>query len=237
MKNQLLLEKRLKTVTLSAGRLLSFQKKVGYCFKNQQFLHQALWHSSSGGKDFERLEFLGDRVLGAVMSFWLYELYPQACEGELTKRLAFLVSRGRVYEVGRSLHLESFLYTEKKQESARMTIVSNACEALIGAIYLDCLDWKILADVIKEWWKPFMNLDSQTPVDSKSALQELLQKNKRPLPCYDIESVSGPSHSPIFTIKVVLDGGAEFLGQAGSKQEAQQQAAKLALDFLQDKER
>jgi ribonuclease-3 len=214
------------------------QQRIGYVFKDQDLLQAALSHDSlyensrrfSQKRDaFERLEFLGDRVLGLVIAHALYQRYPKEHEGALAKRLAHLICRERCLEVAHALELLPCVHGMKSNLHGRSMVLAHAIESLVGAIYRDGgLD--AAERVILQCWEPFFQTRGGPPKDYKSFLQEWAQKQGKPLPNYSIESTSGTEHAPTFCISVSVDGCKPFLGNGGNKRQAEQQAA---MHFLQ----
>ena len=212
--------------------LNKLEKKIGIKFKNIKILNKSLTHKSyDSTNNNEKLEFLGDRVLGLVISKKLLEIYPEDQEGVLDKKLASLVNKKRCVEVAKSLDLEKFILVgnmKKKIIKIENKIVSDSCEALIGAIYLD-QGLNIVEKFILKSWKVHIKASSVTFVDSKTKLQEYSLKKFKTLPIYKLLENSGPKHKPIFKVGVRLHNS-EFVNAVGnSKKEAQQKAATLFL--------
>ena len=208
----------------------TLEQRLSYTFQDRSLLEKALTHPSAGGLPFQRLEFLGDRVLGLIIAEWLYELFPNDFEGHLTKRLANMVNRSALNRVALSIDLSEYIVSDTKM-AYHSRVMADCCEALLGAIYLDSgLD--AVKTVIRMIWKPFLDAHESTPaIDAKSALQEYLQGIKYPLPQYRLISQSGPSHSPVFHIRLDINNGEYFTGMGQSKREAEQMAAQCALNF------
>lgn len=206
----------------------SLETRLNYIFKNSVLLENALTHSSVGGKFFQRLEFLGDRVLGLTMAQWLYESFPNDPEGLLTKRLANLVNRHALHRIAQSLQLEKYIIAETETLSSSR-VMADACEAILGAIYLDS-DLDSAKQVIPPLWHVLWNENIESPMaDAKSALQEYLQSEKYSLPCYRLVRQSGPSHQPFFETCLEISPHEHFIGTGSSKRESEQNAAQLAL--------
>ena len=209
------------------------QKQIGIIFTSKKILLKSLTHKSSNAKDNnEKLEFLGDRVLGLIISKKLLELFPNDKEGVLDKKLASLVNRKKCVEVSKNFNLESYLITgnfkSSKNKKIEDKIISDACEALIGAIYLDQgLD--IAEKFILKFWKKHMSLDMSNQIDSKTKLQEYSLKKFKILPKYKFLSNTGPHHKPIFKIGVSLQNSKMYYATGNSKKDAEQKAAKLML--------
>ncbi|ETZ06687.1 ribonuclease 3 [Holospora obtusa F1] len=210
----------------------AFQDRIGYTFENPQWLKKALTHSSAGGQDFERLEYLGDRLLSCVVTLWIFSTYSQDREGAMTKRLAYLVSGPRIYQVALDLGISDVLHIDKRQDASQPRLIIDACEALIAAIMLDSNDFLTLERCIHRWWKDLF-LKSQTlPLEAKSVLQEWTQGNGFGLPVYKVLCTAGPYHKPVFEVQVCVAGEHTFQALGGSKKEAEQKAAQYALNAL-----
>lgn len=209
-------------------------EKLGHVFRDPTLLQDALTHPSLTGtktrssfSSYERLEFLGDRVLGLVVAHWLYEIYPQAAEGELAKRHAALVNRDALKEIALAIHLDTHLRLargeEKNAPRKNLAALSDAMEGIIGALYLDGgLD--IARDFIKRYWAPHIRAEA-TPADPKTTLQEYAQGKGLPLPVYKVIERSGPPHAPCFKIAVEVRGYQAIIAEGGSKREAEKAAA------------
>ena len=209
------------------------QKQIGIIFTSKKILLKSLTHKSSNAKDNnEKLEFLGDRVLGLIISKKLLELFPNDKEGVLDKKLASLVNRKKCVEVSKNFNLESYLITgnfkSSKNKKIEDKIISDACEALIGAIYLDQgLD--IAEKFILKFWKNHISINMTNQIDSKTKLQEYSLKKFKILPKYKFLSNTGPHHKPIFKIGVSLKSSKMYYATGNSKKDAEQKAAKLIL--------
>ena len=209
------------------------QKQIGIIFTSKKILLKSLTHKSSNAKDNnEKLEFLGDRVLGLIISKKLLELFPNDKEGVLDKKLASLVNRKKCVEVSKNFNLESYLITgnfkSSKNKKIEDKIISDACEALIGAIYLDQgLD--IAEKFILKFWKNHISINMTNQIDSKTKLQEYSLKKFKILPKYKFLSNTGPHHKPIFKIGVSLKSSKMYYATGNSKKDAEQKAAKLML--------
>ena len=172
--------------------LKNLQKKIKINFKNEQILLQAITHKSyDPNNNYENLEFLGDRVLGLVVSKKLYELYPNEKVGSLDKKLASLVNKNKCLEIGNSLNLKEFVITGNSKTSKNIVenkIISDCCEALIGAIYLD-KGFEVSKSFILKLWKNLINDAETTFIDAKTQLQEYSLKNYKILPIYKLISI------------------------------------------------
>ncbi len=210
--------------------------KLGYTFKDEGLLRDAMTHPSQDrvGNDrkvssYERLEFLGDRVLSLLIAEWLYEIYPKENEGELAKRHAALVNRDCLAEIAETLVLSEALQMVNPEDlrRGRVNILSDALEALIGAIYKDnSQQLDALRAIIKNLWQPFIHRDA-APQDAKSALQEWAQGKGLPLPEYKVMSQSGPAHAPTYIVSVQVKGFEAVEAEGPSKRDAEKKAATL----------
>ena len=219
--------------------LNKLEKIINIKFKNQKLLKKSLTHKSFNSVDSnEKLEFLGDRVLGLVISKKLLEKYPKDTEGSLDKKLASLVNKKKCLEVAKSIHLEKFIFVgNSKQKINRIEdkIISDTCESLIGAVYLDKgIDF--VEKFILGLWKKHISLSQQTYVDPKTKLQEYSLKKFKVLPIYKLISTSGPNHKPIFKIGVKLKNQTFVKGSGPSKKDAEQNAALNLLKSIKKNE-
>jgi len=214
------------------------QALLGHRFADRKLLAEALTHRSAAGAkgagSNERLEFIGDRVLGLIVAEWLLEKFPDEREGDLGPRLAALVSKPALATVAEANGLAALLAVApgeaKRGVRERATVLADALEAIIGALYLDAglaaaRDFlrRVLASVVEQQFTP--------PKDSKTALQEWALKRALPLPLYEVVAQTGPSHAPHFSIRVTV-ADASATGAAGSKRAAEQEAASQLLGLL-----
>ncbi len=201
---------------------------LGHEFANDALLHEALTHTSASPPSYERLEFLGDRVLGLVVADLLLARFPQEPEGDLARRFAALVNRDTLAAVARSLDLGRFLALAKSEEDSggreNPATLADSCEAVIGALYLDGGFAAARRFVAAQWAGP-IEADIEPPQDAKTALQEWAQAMKKPLPAYRTVGVSGPSHEPVFCIEVAVEGFAPASARGSSKRAAERAAA------------
>ncbi len=208
--------------------LKNLQKKIKINFKNEQILLQAVTHKSyDPNNNYENLEFLGDRVLGLVISKKLYELYPNEKVGSLDKKLASLVNKDKCLEIGNSLNLKEFVITGNSKTSRNVVenkIISDCCEALIGAIYLD-KGFEAAKSFILKLWKNLINNAETTFIDAKTRLQEYSLKTFKVLPIYKLVSNTGPRHKPNFKVGVKLKNSKYIYAVGSSKKNAEQSAA------------
>ena len=217
------------------SNLIKLEKKINIKFKNFELLIQSLTHKSYDSiYNNEKLEFLGDRVLGLVITKKLLEIYPEDKEGVLDKKLASLVNKKKCFEIGKSLGLEKFVLvgnSKKKLIKIENKIISDCCEALIGAIYLD-QGFDVVENFILKVWKIHLKSSVVTFVDSKTKLQEYSLKKFKILPIYKLLDNSGPRHKPIFKVGVKLQNSKMVNAIGNSKKDAQQKAATLLLKYL-----
>ena len=217
-----------------SDKLNNLQKKINIKFKNLNYLKKSITHKSYDPlKNYEKLEFLGDRILGFVISKKLIELYPDQKEGILDKKLASLVNKNKCLEVAKFIGLEKFILVGNKDAKAKVEnkIIADSIEALIGAIYYD-KGFEVSEKFILKMWKNFINLSVETIVDSKTKLQEYSLKKFKSLPIYKLVSSSGPRHKPKFTISVKLKDTKLYEGTGDSKKKAEQSAAKKLLENI-----
>ena len=199
-------------------------------FKDSAILQRALTHPSMGKTrpNYERLEFLGDSVLGLIISAELFNRYPNEAEGELTKRLAGLICGETLVKVSQRLGLaEHILMSESESSSGgreNKANLENVMEAIIGAIYLDN-GFEAAKEFVLREWESLIDKMVEPPKDAKSALQEWAQGRGLPLPDYVVVSQDGPSHAPYFEISVSVQGFPAEIGNGNSKREAEQKAA------------
>jgi len=195
----------------------------------------ALTHSSSRGTNYERLEFLGDRVLGLTIARWLYERFPDEPEGKLSRRFNTLVDRVTCSEIGRSMGLPAIIRLGKqaRDDGANWSdnVVGDVVEALIGAVYLEG-GFDEAEALIRTLWEPLVEEQRGVPKHPKSALQELAASRDLPNPQYEVVSRTGAHHAPKFTVKVSIRSLGEAEAEGTSKQEAETEAAKALLSKL-----
>ena len=215
-------------------KLAYLQKKIKIKFKNLNYLKKSITHKSyDPSKNYEKLEFLGDRILGFVISKKLIELYPNQKEGTLDKKLASLVNKNQCLEIAKSLNLEKFILVGNKNSNSKIEnkILADSIEALIGAIYYD-KGFDVAEKFILNNLKNFINLSEETKIDSKTKLQEYSLKKFKSLPIYKLITSTGPKHKPNFVISVKLKDTKFYEGSGYSKKKAEQNAAKKLLDSL-----
>ena len=209
-----------------------FQKDLKIKFKKKSLLIKALTHKSANQEsNNEKLEFLGDRVIGLVLSKKLFDLYPKENEGVLDKRFASLVNRRMCCDIGWSIGIHNYIVIgnqKKRIDKKDEKIISDCCEALIGAIYID-QGFNYVKDFILKIWKKNIDKSFVTILDSKTKLQEHSLKHYKKLPSYRLVSADGPRHNPIYKISVSIVGSKRFIGKGNSKQQAEQDGASKLL--------
>ncbi len=221
-----------------ADPLAALEKVLGHHFDDQELLREALTHASvtrsKAERDNERLEFLGDRVLGLLVSERLIKQFPDDSEGPLANRLNALVRKETCAEVGQMLGLDTALKLGRSEDGpVKPALVADACEAVLGALYLDGgLD--AVETLFERFWLPLFERVIEEPKDCKTALQEFVQARGAPVPVYKVAERSGPDHAPIFIIEVAIDGFAPARGTGKSKRAAEQAAAKAMLATIGD---
>jgi len=222
---------------VAAARKQKLESRVGYHFEDRSLLKKALTHASvrqasAKRRDNERLEFLGDRVLGLAIAELLNETYPSATEGELARLFNGLVRGATCAEVARTLDLGAHLVLSDSEESSggrdKTTILADACEALLGAIFLEA-GYEKARDVVRALWAPKLEVSEEKGADAKSALQEWAQGQGLDLPHYAEVARSGPDHAPCFTTEVRIKGRKPARGEGASKRAAEQAAATALL--------
>ena len=234
-----MLSARVRSVILRPRKYKELEKALGHRFRSQQLLEVALTHASMrGGKaqrsDNERLEFIGDRVLGLVIAEALSERFPEATEGELARRYNRLVRGEACARIARSIGVGEYLILSESEAGsggrAKGTILADAMEAILGAIFLDA-GFQTARTVVRSLWG---DEDDRRPEgarpDAKSALQEWAQGRGLALPEYVEVSRKGPDHAPRFTSEVRISGCAPAQGEGPSKRAAEQAAARMLLE-------
>jgi ribonuclease-3 len=211
------------------------EKTLGHTPADPALFERALTHASQGEDNYERLEFLGDRVLGVTIADWLYRLFPDEPEGKLSRRLNVLVSRGTCAEVAREIGVAAHLRLGKQALSDGAfesdNILGDAVESLIGALWLDG-GLEAARAFIRGAWATRLDSHDKAPKHPKSALQEWSAANNRKAPVYEVIGRSGPHHAPTFVIQVSIRGVGEAQAEGLNKQEAEREAAQALLDRI-----
>lgn len=208
---------------------------ISYNFRDESLLTESLTHTGKNRRKnsiFQRLEFLGDRVLGLCIAKILYDKFPSESEGDLTRRMHNLVNEETLAEIARMISLNEYLilsYNEEKTGGRdKSTILSDSLESLIAAIYIDG-GFEEVFKFIKSNWEKYALTNKKPPIDPKTMLQEWCQSQGYDLPQYVEVSRKGPDHNPEFTIKLIFGGNIEFEGIGQSKKQAERSAAINAL--------
>ena len=221
---------------------------IGYAFAHPALLEEALTHPSALApeprrgrrrkpphRSYERLEFLGDRVLGLVIADLLWRRFEREPEGDLTRRHTHFVRREALVRVAETIGLGRYIVLSRAEATAGAAgnpgILADACEALIAAIYLDG-GFEAASTFVRRFWEPLIEEMQEPPRDPKTALQEWVQARGLPLPAYELVATSGPDHAPLFTVTASVAGGDPASATASSKRTAEAKAAALLLDRL-----
>jgi ribonuclease-3 len=211
------------------------EQKINIKFKDQELLKKSLIHKSHDNyNNNEKLEFLGDRVLGLVLAKTLLKIYPEEKEGVIDKKFANLVNKKTCLLVAKKIELKKYMITGNSYKGLSRSddkIIGDGLEALLGAIYLD-QGINVVEKFILIFWADFLNKSLITKIDAKTQLQEYSLKKNKTLPIYKINKQSGPHHSPIFKVEVEIKDSKKYFASGTSKKDAQQNAArKLLIDL------
>jgi len=216
-------------------KLNSLEKIIKYNFKKKSLLEKALTHKSYNNNiNNEKLEFLGDRVLGLIISERLLEKYPDEKEGIIDKKFANLVNKKTCLLIAKKINLKKFIFlgsSHKKHDRSSSKINSDCLEAIVGAIYLDG-GLKLTKKFIYHFWEEHLLKSNITLIDSKTKLQEFSLKKFKVLPKYIFSKKSGPQHNPLFKTEVQIPNSKKVTGEGFSKKKAQQNAADKLLKLL-----
>ena len=214
--------------------LANFQKKVGINFHNQKLLTKCFTHKSYNPIDNnEKLEFLGDRVLGLIISQNLLKFFPNDKEGDLDKKLASLVNKNQCAKIAKDINLQDYIFIKNSKNNTNIEnkVLSDCLESVIGCIYLDQgLD--IAEKFIIKNWRKYLNKSLITERDSKTKLQEYSLKNYKLLPVYKLLDNKGPRHKPLIKVSVKIKDSKNIIATGNSKKKAEQKAAKKLLTSL-----
>ena len=211
----------------------NLEKKINYKFKDKKLLIKSLTHKSYDKiNNNEKIEFLGDRVLGLIIAKKLLEIYPEEKEGILDKKFASLVNKKTCLQIANDISLEKYILTfnpKNKNIKVEDKVIADCCEALIGAIYLD-KGFSAAENFILTFWSKNIKDSVITQIDPKTKLQEYSLKKYKKLPTYKIISNTGPRHKPLFKVAVKLPDTKFYVGQGSSKKDAEQSAAIICLE-------
>jgi ribonuclease-3 len=217
-------------------------RRIGYQFKQTDLLKLALTHRSVSHKhNYERLEFLGDSLLGMIIANYLFSAYPQENEGRLTRMRATLVRQEALGKIANDLKLSQNLILSSGELKSgghhRESILADTVEAIIGAIYVDCGDLTVLQAIVLKWYAPYLGHiePSDQLKDPKSRLQEYLQARKKPLPVYEVVDIQGDAPNQHFKVKCLVEGLPAMTGEGSSRRFAEQAVAADILKFLEHK--
>ena len=207
---------------------LNLQKKINIKFKDRKLLIKSLTHKSfDKSNNNEKIEFLGDRVLGLVIAKKLLEIYPDEKEGILDKKFASLINKKTCLQIAKNIDLEKFMLTfnpKNKKVKIEDKILADGCEALIGCIYLD-KGFSVVENFILNQWEKKIEESVITQIDPKTKLQEFSLKKYKKLPIYKVISNTGPRHKPILKVGVMLADSKFYTAEGSSKKDAEQNAA------------
>ena len=210
----------------------NLEKKINFKFKDKKLLVKSLTHKSYDKvQNNEKIEFLGDRVLGLVIAKKLLEIYPTEKEGVLDKKFASLVNKKTCLQIGENIKLEKYILTfnpKNKKIKVEDRVIADCCEALIGAIYLD-KGFSAVENLILTLWKENIKNSVVTQIDAKTKLQEFSLRKFKKLPTYKLISNTGPRHKPLFKVGVKLPNSKYYVSVGTSKKDAEQNAAILCL--------
>ena len=211
----------------------NLEKKINYKFKDKKLLIKSLTHKSYDKiNNNEKIEFLGDRVLGLIIAKKLLEIYPEEKEGILDKKFASLVNKKTCLQIANDMSLEKYILTfnpKNRKIKVEDKVIADCCEALIGAIYLD-KGFTAAENFILTFWSKNIKDSVITQIDPKTKLQEYSLKKYKKLPIYKIISNTGPRHKPLFKVAVKLPDTKFYIGQGSSKKDAEQNAAIICLE-------
>lgn len=216
--------------------------QIGYEFKDAELLQLALTHRSVSHRyNYERLEFLGDSILGMIVADYLYDAYPHENEGRLTRMRASLVRQEALGKIANDLKLSHYMIMStgelKSGGHHRESILADTVEAIIGGIYLDCGNLDFVKDIVLKWYIPYLGHIEPTDQlkDPKSRLQEYLQARKKPLPMYEVTDIQGDAPNQHFQVVCHIIDFPRVLGEGSSRRFAEQAAAAEILKLLEQK--
>ena len=220
------------------GEIETLQNRLGHEFKDRDLLNRALTHRSKSPDNNERLEFLGDSILGFIVAEWLYERFPGVAEGKLSRMRSTVVRKETLTKIARDLNIQNNLNLGEGELKSgghnRDSILADSMEALIGAVYLDSGIETTRELVIRHFDDVLQQLTPKSVYkDPKSILQEYLQQRSLPLPVYEVVHIEGEPHRQTFEVACTVQGHAEpFIAVGSSRRSAEQQAAKKAYSTL-----
>jgi len=229
---------RIKAQKSSDDPIEELQISLDYNFVQQELLLRALTHSSTGAaKNYERLEFLGDRVVGLVIAHILWETFPDEAEGDLAKRHAALVQGKMLARIAKLIKIGDAMQFSEAERAAggasNENILADGVEGVIGALYIDG-GMDECARVVKRLWGNSIYIMRAPPQDPKTALQEWAQGRGLPLPLYELVGREGPDHAPVFEIKVQVQGFPHWISKGISRRKAEKDAAAMLLAHLKE---
>lgn len=221
------------------SNLDALQQQIDHTFKDSALLETAMTHSSTGAKsNYERLEFLGDRVLGLAVSETLYAKFPDEPEGHLAKRLSALVQGTFLAQISREMEMGQYIIFSDAESASggaeNDNILADVFESMIGALYLDT-NYETCRALIQKLWGDHFDSMKKPPQHPKTRLQEWAQSQNLPLPHYKISDQSGPDHAPVFDISLTVKGYEEITVKGASRQEAEKLAASSFIEQHADK--
>ena len=223
---------------VNKNKLESLFHKIKYNFKNIIFCVNALTHSSYHSKNYktnyQRLEFLGDRVLGLIISEAVFKRFKNEEEGKLSKRFSDLVSKKTLIEVSKEIELQNTINTSKEYiDKIKITdsMLADSLEALIGAIYIDS-NFQEVKKVVLNLWGKKLSSQEKPPVDAKSFLQEWCLSKKKKIPVYKILEKSGPDHKPTFLVELRIENFQKVQGEGSTKKKAEIDAAQKIIEKI-----
>lgn len=211
------------------------ENNLGYHFRNKKLLKQALTHSSVTshiGSNYERLEFLGDRVLGVAVASALYNTFPQEPEGSLSPRHTRLVCKETVAQMAKELSLDKYIHVATEDIRENENVLCDVCEAVIGAIFIDS-DCQTALNFVQKNWQKLLHQDMTPPKDAKTRLQEIAHAKGFATPVYEEVSRTGSEHEPTFTMQVKVGNLAPQKGTGHNKKLAEQEAATKMISVLE----
>ena len=228
---------------IDSKKIKLFEKKINYKFKNNKLLIQSLTHPSYlenekkiNINEFERFEFLGDRVLGLIIANLLFSKYKKFNEGDLSKKYSYLVQKKFLFKISQELQIEDVLQYNFKKKNNKMlnSIFSDSVESLIGAIFIDG-GYNSSFNFINKFWSKYLDIEVSKTLDPKTLLQEISQQLYKKLPEYKLIKKEGPPHSPIFTVSVKVVNFNKINSKGSSIREAERNSAEIALKKIDEK--